>query len=116
MAAAMGIHERPSVAEDAVLVCVAHGHNGIWEAFCLDFDLAVQGVSLGDVRERLEHAVVDYVSAASAEAEPARSQLLSRRAPFFVRLSWAARFFFGTIFGRSRDSGSAVGFPISCHA
>jgi hypothetical protein len=116
MVVAMGIRERPAMADDAVLVCVARGHNGQWEAFCLDFDLAVQGFSLADVRERLELVLVDYVAAANAEAEPARSQLLARRAPFFVRLSWASRFFFGTVFGRSRDSDSAVGFPVSCHA
>lgn len=67
------------------LVCVAHGHRGDWEAFCLDFDLAVQGISLEDVRSRLEEVLADYVHAASEEAEPARSRLLNRRAPCYRR-------------------------------
>jgi hypothetical protein len=102
--------------DEAVLVCVANGHAQEWEAFCLDFDLAVQGTSLIDVRSRLEDAIEDYVKAALVEAEPARSQLLNRRAPFLVRLKWALRFFTETISGRSRDSDSTVGFPVTCHA
>jgi predicted RNase H-like HicB family nuclease len=112
----MGIHERQLQESDAVLICVARGHEGDWEAFCLDFDLAVQGDSLMDVRTRLEDAIGDYVQAALAEDEPARTQLLNRRAPFSVRFYWALRFFIATIFGRNRDSDSTVGFPVSCHA
>jgi predicted RNase H-like HicB family nuclease len=110
----MGIHENNF--DTGVLVCIARGHDRTWEAFCLDFDLAVQGRSLEEVRASLELAIKDYIGAAQAEAEPARSQLLHRRAPFFVRLIWAFRFFSRTIFGRNRDSDSTVGFPVSCHA
>ena len=99
-----------------MLVCVAHGHGDRWEAFCLDYDLAVQGVSLPEVREKLEHALHDYVSAAQSEAEPTRSQLLNRRAPFFVRLAWGLRFLTGTILGRNLAHDSTVGFPVTCHA
>lgn len=112
----MGIQEKISANHEAVLVCVAHGHGQDWEAFCLDFDLAVQGHSLADVRDRLEDAITDYVQAAMAEAEPARSQLLNRRAPFLLRLQWALRFFVATISGRNRSSDSTVGFPVTCHA
>src|SRR5256885_17074727 len=111
----MGRHDRDLTAADAVLVCVARGHGDRWEALCLDYDIAVQGASLPEVREKLELALHDYV-AAEAEAEPARSQLLGRRAPFFVRLSWGFRFLVGTIFGRNRDGDSTVGFPVTCHA
>jgi len=97
-----------------VLICVARGHDGQWEAFCLDFDLAVQGASLVDVRSRLEDALTDYVHAAMSEPEPSRSQLLCRRAPFWVRLHWAFRFFTATIFGRNRKGDSTVGFPVTC--
>ncbi len=112
----MGIEGKLPEQGEAVLVCIARGHAGQWEALCLDFDLAVQGVSLPEVKDRLEEAIGDYVTAASAEAEPARSQLLGRRAPFFVRLAWGLRFFRGTIFGRNRSSDSTVGFPVTCHA
>ncbi|HEV2563199.1 MAG TPA: hypothetical protein VGT78_13755 [Rhizomicrobium sp.] len=112
----MGIQEKNLIADEVVLVCVARGHAQDWEAFCLDFDLAVQGVSLEDVRDRLEDAIEDYVHAAMSEAEPTRSQLMGRRAPFFVRLQWALRFFIGTISGRNLNSDSTVGFPVTCHA
>jgi hypothetical protein len=112
----MGFQEPNLDTGSPVLVCVARGHERIWEAFCLDFDLAVQGHSLEEVRDTLELAIKDYVDTANAENEPTRSQLLNRRAPFFVRLGWAFRFFTRTISGRNRDSDSTVGFPVSCHA
>ncbi len=110
------MHDTNLASQNAILVCVAHGHQGRWEALCLDYDLAVQGISLPEVREKLELALQDYVSAAEAEAEPARSQLLNRRAPFFVRLAWGFRFLLAAIFGRNRGGDSTVGFPVSCHA
>src|SRR5215475_4149213 len=100
----MGIQEQENDGETQVLVCVAHGHAQSWEAICLDFDLAVQGHSLAEVRDSIEQAIIDYIEAARAEAEPARSRLLSRRAPFWVRLGWAFRFFIRTISGKNRDS------------
>lgn len=112
----MGMHDRAVVDENAIVLCVARGHAGHWEAFSLDFDLAVQGISLIEVREKLQRAVNDYVAAASAEPEPARSQLLSRRAPLSVRVRWGLRFLTGIIFGRNRDRDSTVGFPVTCHA
>lgn len=99
-----------------VLVCVAHGQGQAWEAFCLDFDLAVQGTSLAEVRSGLEDAIGDYVAAAETEAEPARSQLLDRRTPFFVRAGWGLRFFWTAIAGRNNSSDAVVGFPVSCPA
>jgi hypothetical protein len=112
----MGVETNRQTASNAVLLCVAHGHGQSWEAFCLDFDLAVQGQSLPEVRGRIEDAISDYVHAASGESEPARSQLLNRRAPFFVRFQWAVRFFVRTLSGRNPDGDSTVGFPVSCPA
>ena len=78
--------------EDEVL-CVARRHGEVWEAFCLNFDLAVQGRSFDEVRGLLSEAVKSYVEDASAETEPARSRLLRRGVPLHVRLLWASRFF-----------------------
>jgi hypothetical protein len=98
------------------LFCVARVHGGAWEAFCLDLDLAVQGRSFDEVKDQLEHAVADYVESAMAEAEPARTQLLNRRAPFSVRLTWGLRFLLAALFrGRSAND-ATVGFPVSCRA
>jgi hypothetical protein len=98
------------------LFCVARGRNGAWEAFCLDLDLAVQGNSFDDVKNQIERAVVGYVESALMEAEPTRSQLLNRRAPFFVRLTWGVRFFLAAVLRRSREHDATVGFPVSCPA
>jgi hypothetical protein len=98
------------------MFCVARGRDAVWEAFCLDLDLAVQGTSFDDVKGQLERAVSGYVEAALAEAEPARSQLLNRRAPLFVRMTWGWRFFLAAVLRRSRGQDATVGFPVSCPA
>jgi len=96
------------------LVCIATGHGNEWEAFCLDFDLAVQGSSFEEVRGFLHEAIRVYVESALAEREPDRSRLLARKAPFFVRFSWGWRLFWLTIFGRTRrDENATVEFPIA---
>jgi hypothetical protein len=112
----MGIHERSSMADDAVLICVARSHGEQWEGLCLDFNLVVQGTSLQEVRRQLDAAIKDYIMAASAEPEPARSQLLNRTAPLSVRLQWAWRFFRQTISGKNRDRDSTIEFTVACPA
>src|SRR5262249_7788297 len=77
----------------ANLQCVATGHGDKWEAICLDLDLAVQGHSFEEVRQSLGVAIEMYVERAMEAPEPTRSQLLNRKAPFFVRLIWALRLF-----------------------
>ena len=80
-----------------VIQCVASGHGTEWEAFCLDYDLAVQGQSFEEVRSSLAKAIDMYLGSALAEPEPIRSRLLARRAPFLVRLMWAWRVFWSTL-------------------
>jgi hypothetical protein len=99
-----------------MLFCVARGHGAQWEGLCLDLDIAVQGRSFDEVKDRLQLAVAGYVETAMVEAEPARSQLLRRRAPFLVRLRWGVRFLLTALLrGRSTDD-ATVGFPVSCRA
>jgi hypothetical protein len=106
-----------SAMKNQPLVCIAIGRSDGWEAFCLDFDLAVQGRSFEEVKCDLHKAVKMYVEAACAEPEPARSQLLSREAPFFTRLMWAWRLFLATISRRAnRDSSAPIEFPVTCPA
>ena len=73
------------------LLCFARGHEGSWEALCVDYDIAVQGASFDQVKDDLEAAISDYVEAASSEDEATRIKLLARRAPWSVRLTWTAR-------------------------
>ena len=99
------------------LVCIATGHGDQWEAFCLDFDLAVQGRSFDEVRRYLNDAISMYLERVQAEPEPDRSRLLARKAPFFVRLMWAWRLFRETMSGRTRRNENAtVEFPVACPA
>jgi hypothetical protein len=100
------------------VLCVASGHGSQWEAFCLDFDLAVQGQSFEEVRELLRVAIEMYVQSANAEPEPNRSRLLARKAPFLVRLAWAWRVFWSTLLIRAtrRNGNPATVEFITCPA
>jgi hypothetical protein len=100
------------------VLCVASGQGSRWEAFCLDFDIAVQGQSLEEVRELLRDAIEMYVQTADAEPEPNRTRLLARKAPFLVRFMWAWRVFWSTLLIRAtrRDGDPATVEFITCPA
>jgi hypothetical protein len=97
--------------------CIVHGRGTEWEGLCLDLDIAVHGQSLHEVQTTLEQAISSYIEDASKEDDATRDKLLLRRAPFFVRLPWALRLFFRSIF-RNKKPGSdeTAGFPVSCPA
>ena len=44
-----------------LLRCYAERHQGRWEAFCVDFDIAVQASSFEEVYHQLNVAVTDYI-------------------------------------------------------
>ncbi len=88
----------------------------MWEAFSLDFDLAVQGRSFEEVSEGLKEAISSYLQDAAAEQEPACSRLLRRRVPMHVRLLWAWRFFWFALRGRKSDNDTTVWLPVACPA
>ena len=96
--------------------CFAHGHEGSWEAICLDFDIAAQGRTLEEVKSRLVEAVRDYVAAANEENERDRASLLSRRAPLLVRAKLGLRFFLASIWPHDRGEESTAGFSLPCPA
>jgi len=95
---------------------VAQGAGSEWDAFSLDFDLAVQGDSFDEVRGRLEEAITEYVNCALAEPPQVRRKLLSRKAPLHVRLFWGYRFLRASLSGREDARISTAGFPVPCHA
>jgi predicted RNase H-like HicB family nuclease len=98
------------------LQAVAHGRNGQWEAFSLDFDLAVQGRSFEEVSDLLKQAVYAYVASAMEQPEPAKSKLLQRTVPRRVRLVWGLKIAIWTMFHKKRTQESTFGFPVSCPA
>ena len=101
-------------------LCVASSRdNKVWQALCLDLDLAVQASSLDEAKDRLREAVSEYVRSADEEPEPLRSQLLARKAPLSVRVVWGARILLSralAISGRSPVRNDAVRFPLECPA
>ena len=98
------------------LLCVAHGRDHEWEAFSLDFDLAVQGRTFEEVENLLRQAVVAYVEQAMAEPEPIRGRLLTRRVPFRTMIMWRLRVALSALFSRQRNDDTTFGFPVSCPA
>jgi hypothetical protein len=95
---------------------IARGRKDQWEAFSLDFDLAVQGRSFEEVSELLREAVHAFLQTAMDQPEPARSALLRRTAPFRIRIMWATRFALWTMFHKKSTEKSTFGFPVPCHA
>ncbi len=96
------------------LLCVFRGADTEWEAICLDFDIAVHGESLSQVRDLLIHAVDSYIVDASQEVEPNKSRLLSRRVPLHVRLLWAVEFLIHSVTNRRPETEGR--FVLPCHA
>jgi hypothetical protein len=69
-----------------LLRCYAEHHGGQWEAFCVDFDIAVQSSTFEEVYRVLDIAVTDYVKRANELPAQDRRRLLHRRVPFRSRL------------------------------
>lgn len=96
------------------LLCYAHGHEGQWQGICLDLDIAVQGRSLEDVKQRLERSIQSYVESAGREDAGTRERLLRRRAPLWVRLRALTHFIVATLRHRNGDRESRAGFTLPC--
>jgi hypothetical protein len=83
--------------------CVFEENLGLWEAVCLDLDIAVQGQSFEEVYGSLRHGIAQYVEYVGALPDTDKTRLLNRKAPVSVR----AKFFWlavSQIFSDSRDS------------
>ena len=102
---------------DGSLQCFARGRGERWEAICTDFDIAVEGRSLDDAKDRLEAAIRTYVADASAEAPETAARLLNRRAPWWVRLRLAASYALYAFRTRRPDGRDLkAGFDLPCPA
>jgi hypothetical protein len=65
--------------------CYAEPKHDQWQAFCLDFDLAVQGDNFPEVKAKLEAQIVEYVNdALIGEDREYAHELLKRRAPWHM--------------------------------
>ena len=85
------------------LLCFIQGHEGAWEGICVDFDIAVAGRNIPEVQESLAKAIRLYVQSALEQDSETKKRLLSRKAPFYVRLSFIIRFFLSGLRNRNSD-------------
>lgn len=76
-------------AQDLSLRCFAERRNGYWVAFCLDLNLAAQGSSLADVRDRLDRMVRSYMEDIfGGDDSQYVNDLFPRRAPLDIWLRY----------------------------
>lgn len=76
--------------KDLILRCYATNYVGVWEAFCLDLNLAAQGDSFTEVKAKLEAQIESYIVDALTVHREYADQLLNRKAPFVL---WARYYF-----------------------
>jgi predicted RNase H-like HicB family nuclease len=83
-----GVLEEGSTLAHRTLRCYAEGHDGDWEAICLDVDIAVQGNSFEEVFRSLQDAISLYLESVTSLPPEEQRDLLRRPAPFPVRFKF----------------------------
>ena len=74
---------------DLVVRCYAEQKGDVWQAFCIDLNLAAQGDNFEDVKSRLDRMIGSYVyDAMAGEDSEYADQLLSRKAPLYFRFKY----------------------------
>jgi len=85
--------------------CYARYADRHWQAFCLDFDLAVPGETFAEMKDKLDAIIKDDVfDALVGEDQTFAHQLLSRRAPV---LEWV-KYYLYAVFSWLPRPGSPV--------
>jgi predicted RNase H-like HicB family nuclease len=97
------------------LLCYARSDGEGWEAFCIDLDIAVQGATFAEVVATMSEAITTYVEDARHEEPSTARRLLSRRAPWHVRLSYTVRAILHLLAGRN-DPVAEASFDVHCPA
>jgi hypothetical protein len=90
--------------------------DGIWEAICVDFDIAVTGRSFAETRDIMEHAVQSYLEDVAQLAPEQRQRLLNRRTPWPVRAKLAIRHMIYSLIERRRGETRHTQFALPCTA
>ena len=96
--------------------CYAHGRGQDWQAICVDFDLAVHGTSLHDVKRALETSLQLYLEAVVELPPEERFSLLARKAPWYVRAKLAGMTCFYHFRGDERRSRGFVIHSLPAHS
>ena len=84
------VHEqRPYVVVLPIVIrCFAERKDDQWQAFSLEFGLAAQGNSLGEVRSKIESMIESYVHEALTDDRAHAKALLSRKGTWRVYLKF----------------------------
>lgn len=91
------------------LRCYAYRTDRVWEAICVDLDLATFGDSLDAVKESLETCIELHLEGVEGLPAAEQRRLLTRRSPWHLR----ARLAFMTRLGGSRrNSHRALQFAL----
>lgn len=96
-----------------IVVCYAEGVQDTWEAFCVDFDLAVQGRSFEEVYHKLDQQIGVFLEGVMALPENERANLLNRRMPLVDRLKLISKAFWPIFSNRSNKLHHTYDVPIS---
>jgi hypothetical protein len=98
------------------LLCYAEGRDGSFEAICVDLDIAVEGSSFREVFDGLNSAIATYFEDALREDEATARKLLSRRAPWHVRMGYALRALRHNLGAARRTDRQEASFDVACPA
>ena len=75
--------------EDLILRCYGERKKDVWQAFCIDLNLAVQGKSAEEVKIKLSKQIESYLyDATVGEDREYAAQLLSRKSPLRFRVKY----------------------------
>jgi|SRR5215831_4206074 len=99
--------------QERILSCYAVGRDDSWEAFCVDFDIAVQGESFVDVTQKLGEAIRSFTDYVNNLPQEERERFLKRRAPWHVRAKLVLGVIMTILFGDSSRS-KRQSFGVAC--
>ena len=70
------------------LRCYARQKEGVWQAVCIDLNLAAQGKTLEKAKRRLHVQILDYVREACTIDRAHFEHLMNRKAPLSLRFNY----------------------------
>ncbi len=75
--------------QELIVRCFAENKDGVWQAVCIDLNLAAQDHTFEGVRRKLDSQIFDYVyDATVGEDREFADQLLRRKAPLPLRVKY----------------------------
>ncbi len=104
----------PTEEQDIVLRVFFEKSGSVWQALCLDLDIAAQGETCQEAQALMKDMIASYLEEVFTYPPEDRKRLLNRKAPFFVRLKWAYKIFVYSLFA-NRGAGDKMVIPSHHH-